>query len=118
MEELYTDIVNGLAKCDGDFKEIRDGLDELSEQVGDDERLAYNMLMGFCNGLLDMTEDDWITLFHLPMMNWLSNYSMEELEEEMPRLIHYVHTFTTGVEEAMKKNEAEITGGKETEVAE
>ena len=118
MEELYTDIVNGLAKIDGNLQECYDELIELSEQVGDDERLAYTMLVELFKGLVDMTADDWIAFFHLPMMNWVGNHSMEELEESMPRLIHYVHTFTTGVEDAMKENAAEITEEKETEAAE
>ena len=118
MEELYTDIVNGLAKIDGNLQECYDELIELSEQVGDDERLAYTMLVELFKGLVDMTADDWITFFRLPMMNWVGNYSMEELKEAMPRLVHYSHMLTTGMEQAMEENAAEITEEKETEAAE
>lgn len=118
MEELYTDIVNELAKIDGNFKECYDELNALSEHVGDDERPAYTMLVELFKGVIDMTVDDWITFFRLPMMNWVGNHSMEELGEAMPRLAHYSYLFTSGVEDAMKENAAEITEEKETEAAE
>ena len=118
MEELYTDIVNGLAERKEDFKACYDELISLSGMMDDEEKLAYTMLTEVFKGLFDMTADDWIVFFQLPIMNWIGNHSKEELQEAAPRLAHYAYLFTSGIEESMEKNATEITEEKETEAAE